>query len=156
MHTQRYSVNVNLCVGDDHRWPSAEDWPRDSDGWSAEVPGSDSSLQLLPSPYVSLSCISPPNRYDAWRLGIAEAFHLVCTVIEMISLIQAGTRLPTLNVCEAWHLLVSSGTVNWLRPLCQSLVPGGVILWKIQQTVTSPGTKDQPVADGQFVTCFEQ
>lgn len=114
MHTQRYSVNVNLCVGDDHRWPSAEDWPRDSDGWSAEVPGSDSSLQLLPSPYVSLSCISPPNRYDAWRLGIAEAFHLVCTVIEMISLIQAGTRLPTLNVCEAWHLLVSSGTVNVL------------------------------------------
>lgn len=44
------------CVGDDHRWPSAENWPCCSDGWSPEVPGSHSSFQLLPGTHVNLSC----------------------------------------------------------------------------------------------------
>lgn len=44
-----------MFVGYDHRWPSAENRSCSSDGWSPKVPGSDSSLQLLPSTHVSLS-----------------------------------------------------------------------------------------------------
>lgn len=68
---------------------------------------------------------------------------------------SCNNKTPNPNLCEAWHLLVNRRTLNWPACLCQTLVPGGVILWKIQQTVTSPGTKDQPIADGQFAACFE-
>lgn len=42
-----------LRLGDDHRWPSAENRPCRSDGWSPEIPGSHSSFQLLPGTHVN-------------------------------------------------------------------------------------------------------
>lgn len=160
----RVTVWMYLCVGDDHWWPSAKNWSCSSDGWSAEIPGRHSSFQLLPGPNVRLDHSSSHS--------ISLARFLSSLPLIAVSL-WYGYLSPhahsnrndcpdprcegTLKPKSVWSL-TSTGEEKGTElaiscfPVCGSRWCHSLIT---QQTVTSPGTKDQPIADGQFATWFE-
>lgn len=120
----RVQIWVYLCVVDDHRWPSAENWPCSSDGWSSEVPWCHSPFQLLPGTYVSLSHSISLTLFFFLSVShdclpsLACWSNRVCTEVEIFKQIKPITRPYSKFV---WSLTSTGERWGQLTKWCHSL-----------------------------------